>query len=86
MSTTLTFEKLQLCMSLAGVPVGSVMAGAFVDTDGTATVIIVERVPAPDGWRDHTREVDLTSAELAKLVDDIALAAHPTPDGSGSGS
>lgn len=73
--TKLSAEKLVLALALDRAQTGTRLAGAYVDTDGTATTQLLER--RPDGWYNATTQRPTSAPEIAARFDDIVTTLLP---------
>ncbi|MEV4738526.1 MULTISPECIES: hypothetical protein [unclassified Microbacterium] len=68
-------EKLMLAQMLEDTKAGTHMAGADVDSDGTARVELLERLEV--GWRNITTGEPTTSLDMAHRFDDVVVTRLP---------
>jgi hypothetical protein len=69
------FVDLLLAQALERCALGTHMAAAKVDPDGTARIELLERLSV--GWRNLTTEALTTSAEMSREFDDCVVTRLP---------
>lgn len=69
-----TLSDILLASTLDRQPVGTQLAGAYVDDDGTATIELLERIE--QGWRNITTGATIPSYTMSRVYDDVVLTGR----------